>query len=128
VSRQAFREAVEAHDIEAAIEHLADDVVFRSPVVFKPYEGKDAVAVLLRAVSQVFEDFGYVAQLDGEDDMALVFEARIGDRALQGLDFLRFDAEDKISELTVMVRPISGLLALAEAMKAKLEAAAAGGV
>jgi SnoaL-like protein len=125
MSRQAFREAVEAHDIEAAIEQLADDVVFRSPVVFKPYEGKDAVAVLLRAVSQVFEDFGYLSQLDGEDEMALVFEARIGDRTLQGLDFLRFDAEDKISELTVMIRPMSGMLALAEAMKSKLEAAGA---
>ena len=49
----------------------------------------------------------------------------MGDRQLQGLDFIRFDADDKIREFTVMVRPMSGMHALAEAMKAKLDAAAA---
>jgi hypothetical protein len=122
MSRLAFRQAVEAHDWESGIDRLADDVVFRSPVVYKPYEGKDAVAVLLRAVSEVFEDFRYIAQLDSDDGMALVFEARVGDRQLQGLDFLRFDADDRIREFTVMVRPMSGMHALAEAMRAKLEA------
>jgi hypothetical protein len=122
MTRHAFREAVEAHDWDAGIERLADDVVFRSPVVFKPYEGKAAVAVLLRAVSEVFEDFRYVAELESEDGMALVFEARVGDRELQGLDFLRFDENDRIREFTVMVRPMSGMHALAEAMRAKLEA------
>jgi hypothetical protein len=123
MGREAFREAVEAHDIEAGVAQLADDVVFRSPVVFKPYEGKEAVAALLRFVAEVFEDFRYVAQLDSEDGMALIFEARVGERELQGLDFIRFDGEDKIEELTVMVRPMSGMQALAEAMAAKLEAA-----
>ena len=125
MTRHAFRQAVEAHDWDAGIDALADDVVFRSPVVFKPYEGKPAVSVLLRAVSQVFENFRYVAELESEDGMALVFEARVGDREVQGLDFLRFGADDKIREFTVMVRPMSGMHALAEAMKAQLEAAGA---
>jgi hypothetical protein len=123
VSRQAFRQAVEAHDIETAIEQLADDVVFRSPVVFKPYEGKEAVAMLLRFVATVFEDFRYIDQLDSDDGMALIFEARVGERQVHGLDFIRFDADDLISELMVMIRPMSGMHALAEAMQAKLEAA-----
>ena len=125
MTRHAFRQAVEAHDWEAGFEALADDVVFRSPVVYKPYEGKAAVSVLLNAVSQVFEDFRYIAELESEDGMALIFEARVGDRQVQGLDFLRFDADDKIREFTVMVRPMSGMHALADAMKAKLEAAGA---
>ena len=124
MSRNAFRHAVESKDWDAGIAQLADDVVFRSPVVFKPYEGKAAVALLLRAVSEVFEDFRYIAELESDDGMALVFEARVGDRQLQGLDFLRFDGDDKIREFTVMVRPMSGMHALAEAMKAKLDAAA----
>ncbi|MDX6651722.1 MAG: hypothetical protein QOJ38_503 [Solirubrobacterales bacterium] len=123
MSRQAFRQAVEAHDIETAIEQLADDVVFRSPVVFKPYEGKEAVAMLLRFVATVFEDFRYIDQLDSDDGMALIFEARVGERQVHGLDFIRFDADDLISELMVMIRPMSGMHALAEAMQAKLEAA-----
>ena len=54
-----FRTAVEAHDLDAAIALLNDDVVFRSPIVFKPYRGRDAVGALLAAVSRVFEDFSY---------------------------------------------------------------------
>jgi len=125
MSRHAFKNAVESKDWDAAVAQLADDVVLRSPVVFKPYEGKAAVTLLLQAVSQVFEDFGYIAELESDDGMALIFEARVGDRQLQGLDFIRFDAEDKIREFTVMVRPMSGMHALADAMKAKLDEAAA---
>src|SRR5207253_1622653 len=71
MTRHAFRQAVEARDWDAGVDALADDVVFRSPVVFKPYEGKAAVSVLLRAVSEVFEDFRYIAELESEDGMAL---------------------------------------------------------
>lgn len=97
---------------------LHPDVIFRSPMVFKPYEGRDAVMVLLRAVAQVFEDFRYVAELagTGEYDHALVFEARVGDRQLQGCDFIRTGEDGLITALTVMVRPGSGLMALGGAM------------
>jgi hypothetical protein len=116
-----FRAAVEAGDIEAAVALLAPDVTFRSPVVHRPYEGADAVAVLLRAVFEVFEDFRYHEELQsGDGGHALIFAARVGDRELQGLDLLRDDDRGRIAQFTVMVRPLSGALALAEAMKAKL--------
>lgn len=117
-----FRAAVEARDIEAAIALLADDVVFRSPAVFKPYQGREAVGTILRAVFQVFEDFRYVREIGAPDaaDHALVFEARVGDKQLEGCDFLRTAPDGTIGELTVMVRPLSGILALAEAMKVRL--------
>ena len=118
-----FRAAVEAEDVAAAGELLAEGVVFRSPVVFKPYEGKALVAEILKAASRVFEDFRYLAQMESEDGAALVFEARVGQRQVQGLDFLRFDEEGRISELTVMMRPLSGVNAMAEAMRAQFEAA-----
>lgn len=123
-----FRSAVEAQDFEAAIALLADDVVFRSPVVFKPYEGRDAVGLLLRAVSRVFEDFRYEREIGAPDasDHALVFTARVGDRKLEGCDFLHMNADGQIDDFCVMVRPLSGALALAEAMKAQLEAAQSG--
>jgi len=123
-----FRAAVEARDMEAAVALLADDVVFRSPVVFKPYRGRDVVGMLLFAVSRVFEDFRYVREIGAPDarDHALVFETRVGEREIEGCDFLHLDENGKIDELTVMVRPLSGALALAEAMKAQLEAAQEG--
>ena len=108
---------------------LADDVVFRSPIVFKPYVGRDAVAPILHAVMRVFADFRYVAQIGAEADrdQALVFEARVGDRELHGCDFLHLDDTGQIDEFSVMVRPLSAALALAEAMKGQLEALSAEG-
>jgi len=78
------------------------------------------VAAILGAVVQVFEDFRYVERFDRGDAAALIFEARVGDRELTGLDLLRFDERGQVSELTVMVRPLSGATALAEAMQARL--------
>ncbi len=107
---------------------LADDVVFNSPIVFKPYRGRDAVAPILWAVSRVFEDFRYVAEIGAEDarDQALVFKARVGDRELHGCDFLHTDDDGLIDEFSVMVRPLSAAVALAEAMRAQLEAVSGG--
>jgi hypothetical protein len=120
-----FRAAIEAQDVEGALALLAEDVVFRSPVVFKPYHGREAVAPLLLAVSRVFEDFRYECEIGAPDarDHALVFSARIGDRTLDGCDFLHTNEHGLIDDLCVMVRPLSGTLALAEAMKAQLEVA-----
>src|SRR3954454_11570267 len=117
-----FRAAVETRDLQAMEAALADDVTFRSPVVFKPYEGRDAVMTLLGHVVEVFEDFRYTGELAGEGLRGLVFEARVGDRKLQGWDLLELDDDDRVRQLTVMVRPLSGLIALAEAMGARLAA------
>jgi hypothetical protein len=115
-----FRAAVEARDLEAMTATLAEDVTFRSPVVFKPYEGRDAVMMLLGHVIEVFEDFRYTGELTGDGTHGLVFEARVGDRRLQGWDYLELDAGGRVTALTVMVRPLSALIALAEAMGARL--------
>jgi limonene-1,2-epoxide hydrolase len=117
-----FRAAIEARDIDGAVALLSDDVVFRSPVAFTPYRGREAVAPILHAVSQVFEDFRYVREIGSEDavDHALVFCARVGDRQIEGSDFVHTDAHGAIDELTVMVRPLNATLALAEAMSALL--------
>jgi hypothetical protein len=118
----AFVNAVESGDKAAVPEILAEDVVFRSPVVFRPYEGRDVVAaVLTEGAMNVFEDFRYVDRLESGDADALIFEARVGDRELQGLDLLRFDADGRVSELTVMVRPMSGMNALRDAMAREFE-------
>jgi SnoaL-like domain len=119
----AFRKAAETKDFSAIDELFAEDVVFRSPVVFKPYEGRNAVAMLLGAVVQVFEDFRYTDQVETDDAAALAFSARVGDRELDGIDFLHFDSEGRVDRMAVYVRPMSGVNALAEAMQKKLEEA-----
>lgn len=116
-----FRAAAEAKDFSAIEELFAEDVEFKSPVVYKPYQGREAVAMLLGAVVEVFEDFRYTDQTETGGTATLAFSARVGERELEGIDLLRFDAEGRISEMAVYVRPISGLSALAEEMRRKLE-------
>ncbi len=118
-----FRTAVESRDFDAIPGLLADRVVFRSPIVYAPYEGRPAVAAILHAAAHVFEDFRYVREIgdpDG-DDHALVFQARIGDREVDGCDFIHTDEAGLIDDFMVMVRPLSGAHALAAAMRAELE-------
>ncbi|MGK8505988.1 nuclear transport factor 2 family protein [Nocardia asiatica] len=118
-----FREAVEARD-EAAIEALlADDVVFTSPVAFKPYPGKAITAAILRAVIRVFEDFRYVREIADASgrDHAFVFEATVDGKQLTGCDFLHFDEHGKIDDFMVMVRPLSAAQALATRMGEQFE-------
>jgi hypothetical protein len=120
----AFRRAAEAKDFSAGAELFSPDVVFRSPAVFKPYEGIEALGLVLQNVVEVFEDFRYLDQVETGDTAVLVFEARVGDKALNGVDVLRFDEDGLIGEMMVMVRPASGLMALGEEMGRRLTAAA----
>jgi hypothetical protein len=118
----AFTAAVMARDPEALTDALADDVVFRSPVVFRAYEGKPVVStIIIEGAAKVLEDFRYLEQFEEGDAAALIFKARVGDREVDGLDLLRFDGDGKVAELVVMVRPMSGLNALAEAMGREFE-------
>ena len=117
-----FKEAVEAKDFDAAIECLAPDVTFNSPMAHTPFEGKETVGGVLRAVSQTFEDFEYTDEFQSGDTHALVFKARDGDKQLQGLDLLRVNGDGLIQDFTVMVRPASGLMALGQEMAPKVAA------
>jgi hypothetical protein len=118
-----FRRAVEARDLDALGRLLADGVVFNSPVAHRPFTGRQVVAQVLALAAATFEDFRYVDEIADGDRVALIFHARVGDRELQGLDYIHTDAEGLIDELTVMVRPASGMMALGEAMGAKVAAA-----
>jgi SnoaL-like protein len=118
-----FRAAIERRDLDGMVAALADDVVLHSPVSFKPFEGKEAVAALFEILLRVFEDFRYTDELPGEEVHALIFRARVGDREVEGLDLVRPGPGGRILDFTVMVRPLTGVVALAEAVGAQLAAA-----
>ena len=122
MSAEAFRKAVESFDLDAALACLAPDIVFHSPVTFKPFEGRDAVAVLFGILFRTFEDFRYVgeyASADGSGEV-LHFKTRLGDREVEGIDMIHTREDGLIDEFTVMVRPLSAALALRDTVGAEL--------
>ena len=115
-----FGLAIEAGDEDAAVATLADDVEFRSPAVYKPYHGKETVEGILRLVATVFENFRYTNEWRDGRTTILFFEANVGDRDLQGIDILEENEGGQVERFTVMIRPLSGLQAVAAAMADRL--------
>lgn len=119
---RAFRAAVEAHELDAMMDVFAEDVKFHSPIVYKTYEGKDELRLVLAGVMQVFEDLAYVGEYHSDSGGVLHFRARIGDREVEGIDMLEFRADGLCYDFTVMVRPYSSATLLRERMAALLQA------
>jgi len=117
-----FRTAAESKDIDLLTETLHEDVVLHSPVLFRGFEGRDTVAAVLTHVAATLEDFAYTDELAEGETVVLRFKATVGDRELEGIDFLELDADGRVRELTVFMRPFSALNAFNERMKARLEA------
>jgi hypothetical protein len=117
-----FRLAAEAKDLEAMTATLREDVVLHSPVLFRGFEGRDLVLGVITHVAATLEDFRYTDELAEGDTVVLRFKARVGDRELEGIDFLELDAEGLVKELTVFMRPMSALTAFNERMAARLGA------
>jgi len=115
-----FRLAAEAKDLEAAKASLREDVVLHSPILFRGFEGRDVVIQVLTHVIATLEDFRYTDELADEQTVVLRFKARVGDRELEGIDFLELDEQGLVRELTVFMRPLSAVTAFNEQMAARL--------
>ncbi len=115
-----FRRAAEAKDLELMTETLREDVVLHSPVLFRGFEGREVVIQVLAHVAETLEDLTYVDELTDDRTIALHFKARVGDRELEGIDFLTLDEEGRVAELTVFMRPMSALTRFNERMAERL--------
>jgi hypothetical protein len=115
-----FREAVEEGDSDRVLATLADDITLNNPVTFYPFQGHDALAFVVPKLLEVWQDLRYIAELHGDELVGLVFDAQAGTRDVRGIDILHFDHDGLIDEITVMVRPLTGLQALASEMEAAL--------
>lgn len=118
-----WHEMLETRDMSILNELLADDVVFRSPVAYNPYAGKQVVFFILSNVIQVFENFTYHREFLSEDGLNVVleFSASIGEKKLKGIDMIQFNPQGKIIDFEVMIRPKSGLEALAVLMGQRMQ-------
>jgi len=109
-----FRVAVEEGKVDRVPELFHQNAAFRSPVLFKPYEGRDQVTRVLRAAEQVLGrggKFRYLHQLEDPDDRVafLEFATEVDAKQVEGIDKLTFDEDGLITELKVMIRPASAL-------------------
>lgn len=118
---ELWHQFVENPQIEILHEILADDVKFHSPFVWKPKDGKAVTAHILMTVTQVFQNFGYVREIINENNFCLEFEANIGELTLRGVDLMRVDANGKIIDFEVMVRPANALQMLGMEMGKRLQ-------
>lgn len=117
-----FRRAAESKDLELLTETLREDVVLHSPVLFQGFEGRETVVAVLAHVAATLEDLAYTDELAAGNTIALRFRANVGNRELEGIDFLELDDEGRVAELTVFMRPFSALTAFNERMAARLGA------
>ncbi|ANA35030.1 nuclear transport factor 2 family protein [Ralstonia mannitolilytica] len=119
---EAWHVMLESNNMDALESLFTEDVVFRSPVAHTAYPGRTATTLVLRTVNTVFEDFQYHRSFATDDGLSVVleFSANVSGKALKGIDMIRFNADGKIVEFEVMVRPATGLQALGAAMGAKL--------
>mgnify|MGYP003582137943 FL=1 len=118
-----WHEMLESRDMSILNELLAEEVVFRSPVAFQPDPGKQLVFFILTNVIQVFENFTYHREFISEDgnNVVLEFSANVGDKKLKGVDMIQFNEEGQMIDFEVMIRPKSGLEALAVQMGQRMQ-------
>jgi hypothetical protein len=118
-------------------ELLEEDVVFHSPVVFTPQQGKKITAMYLLAAAQVFGDisareeapqsdkptsnFRYVNEIIASNSACLEFESEVNGVFINGVDLLAWNDAGKLTEVKVMVRPLQAVNMLHQQMQAMLE-------
>ncbi len=118
---RSWHDVVRSGDPALLDDLLADDVVFRSPAVFAPQEGR---AVTTRYLTSAMAVLGPTLRYTGEwydqTSAVLEFEADLDGVYVQGVDMLRWNGEDKLIAFTVIVRPMRGLQRLVELMAREL--------
>jgi hypothetical protein len=109
-----FRRAARDKDVELALRTLADDVVVRSPLTDRfTFNGKEEVRRLFEAAYERFDGLDYHTAIGGR---VLVGGATVGGQPIEETLLLTFDDDDKITEVTLFIRPLPGLTAVMAAL------------
>ena len=118
-----WHKMVDEKDLSKLGNFLSEQAVFRSPMAHTPYPGKMAVYFALSNVIEVFENFTYHRELISETDRSamLEFTADVSGKTLKGVDIITFNEAGLITEFEVLIRPMSGLSALAVQMAPRME-------
>jgi hypothetical protein len=121
-----WHEIVRSRDPAALDTLLADDVVFHSPVVFKPQVGKALTKAYLTAAMNVLgnETFRYVGEWVGANSAVLEFVTTVEGIEINGADFIAWNEAGEITQFKVMIRPLKAIELVRQLMATQLEKAA----
>lgn len=110
-------------DRAALQELLADDVVFHSPVVHTPQEGKALTARYLGAAFHVLfnHSFRYVRQIVADREAVLEFTTQVDGIEINGIDLISWNAQGHIADFKVMIRPLKAIQLVHQKMREALE-------
>jgi hypothetical protein len=119
---EAWHRLIEARDPGALDNILADDVVFHSPVVHTPQKGKELAKMYLSAAIMLLgnNEFKYVRELIGESEAVLEFTSEVNGIHINGVDMIHWNADGKIDDFKVMIRPLKAVNLLFGLMKQML--------
>jgi hypothetical protein len=103
---------------------MDDEVEFRSPLVYKPIIGVEMVTKYLIAANDVLNtpNFRYISEFTDQNKACLVFETKLDDMEVTGIDLIEWNDEEKMVKLSVFIRPFSALKKVGEHMSMKLNA------
>ena len=120
---ERWHEVVEKGDLKLLESLLAKDVVFHSPILFKPKVGKKLTSIFLKAAFNVLKPggFRYVKTLDSENYSMLEFECELDGIKVDGVDIISWNDNGEIVEFKVMIRPFTAIEKVGERMKQELE-------
>ncbi len=113
---------VKSHDRAALWELLHPDAVFESPVVHTPQRGRDIAFKYLSSAEKVLggPGFAYRGEWRNATGAVLEFETEIDGIRINGVDIIAFDAEGRITNFKVMVRPLKAINLLHRLMAEQL--------
>lgn len=114
---ERYHAALEIGDYDLLMTTVSDDVVLRSPITSRvPITGTAQVRSLLGIVLGAFDDLQSEAHPMGADLGVVHFSASVRGTPLEGVDLLRVGPDGRIAEITIYIRPLTGLLALMSAI------------
>ena len=122
---RVFRQAVATKDISLLREVIAEDASFHSPAFYAPKEGRDMLLLVLHSVVEILEDMNYVKEWVDGQELILEFEASVDGKKLKGIDRIHLNEDGQVIRFEVLMRPLNGLMAVAEAMGKKMQQAGA---
>ena len=98
---------------------LSEDVVFHSPV--RDYRGRADVAHILMTIGGVLDEIDAQREFVGERQVVTIISATHGDHRMNGVLDETYDALGRVERATLLLRPLSALLAAITRMRTALE-------